>query len=97
MNLTTGKERAALKTTTAGGRALAFSPAGKTLATAGYGADQTVKLWNVATGTERATLTGHTKQLWSVAFSRDGKTLVTAGDDAVRVWEATSQPAKENP
>jgi WD40 repeat protein len=39
-------------------RWIAFSPDGKTLASASM--DHTVKLWDVATGKERLTLKGHT-------------------------------------
>jgi len=52
---------------------VAFSPHGKTLATASV--DKTVKLWDTATGKERATLRGHTDIVFSVAYSPDGKTL----------------------
>ncbi|WP_442922352.1 WD40 repeat domain-containing protein, partial [Microcoleus sp. ARI1-A4] len=49
---------------------VAFSPDGKTLASAG---GSTIKLWNLQNQKELATLTGHS----SVAFSPDGKTLAS--------------------
>ncbi|MDB9540704.1 trypsin-like peptidase domain-containing protein, partial [Anabaenopsis arnoldii] len=54
---------------------VAFSPDGKTLASASGSWDKTIKLWDVATGRSIATLTGHSNVVNSVAFSPDGKTL----------------------
>ena len=67
-------------------RGVAYSPNGKTLASAG--GDKTVKLWDVATGKLLRTLQGHTKIVTSVAYSPDGQTLVSAsGDKTVKLWE----------
>ena len=66
---------------------VAFSPDGKTLATASF--DNTVKLWDFATGKEKATLKGHTAPVYAVVFSPDGKLLATGGqDNAIRIWDA---------
>ncbi|MET7695768.1 trypsin-like peptidase domain-containing protein [Streptomyces sp. NPDC005483] len=65
---------------------MAFSPDGKTLATADY--DGTLRLWDVTTGKPTAKLTGDNK--W-VAFSPDGKILATAGDGGrVRLWDVAT-------
>ena len=64
---------------------VAFSPDGKTIASAS--ADKTVKLWNAVTGKEITTLKGHSNYVRSVAFSPDGKTIASASDDyTVKLW-----------
>src|SRR5579871_6057051 len=69
--------------------ALAFSPDGKVLATAGF--DETIRLWEVRTGRELATLRGHTDQIGALAFSPDGNLIASAShDETIRLWDPAS-------
>ncbi len=69
--------------------ALAFSPDGKTLASAAH--DSTVRLWDLATGRTRHVLREHKGFVQAVAYSPDGKLLATSGQDSfVRLWDATT-------
>ncbi|MEU9086644.1 trypsin-like peptidase domain-containing protein, partial [Streptomyces sp. NPDC048357] len=63
---------------------VAFSPDGRTLATAA-GATSVI-LWNTDTGTIRSTLEGATGPVYAVAFSPDGKKLAAASTDTT-VWD----------
>lgn len=69
--------------------AVAYSPDGKTLASAGD--DNTIRLWDTATRSQiGAPLAGDKGVLSVLAFSPDGRTLAAGGfdaDDKVRLWD----------
>jgi WD40 repeat protein len=95
-----GRERVSFKQFSGGPRsplndvnALAYSPDGKLLASAGY---STVRISDAATGKELASLqTGSGYPLRDLAFSPDGKTLASCCAQVVQFWdvEATSKKA----
>ena len=68
--------------------ALAVSPDGKLLATAGF--DNTVKIWDVAADgslKEKKVLTGHTGPVYAVSFHpKDGVVVSASLDKTARVW-----------
>jgi len=71
--------------------AVAYSPTGKQIASAGM--DKTIKLWNPATATPIKTLTGHTTPVSAIAYTADGKRIVSgAGPEPgnVRVWDTAT-------
>lgn len=77
------------------GRAVAFSPDGKTLAAGIHqGAIVVVKVWgwNAKELSKPIDLLGHTKAFTSLAFSPDSRQLFTGGQDGVvKVWNTSTE------
>ncbi|MDB5311767.1 MAG: hypothetical protein JWO38_5969 [Gemmataceae bacterium] len=90
------KEQAALTGHTGDVYSVAFSPDGKTLASAGW--DRRIKLWDVATGKDRESFEVpnlpkfSTVAVYAVAYSPDGKMLAAGSQDRiVRLWDVSSK------
>jgi WD40 repeat protein len=76
-------------------QAVAFSPDGRTLASASM--DDSIKIWDAATGREVRTILGHRGWVLSLAFTPDGATLISGSqDDTIRFWDvATGRELKK--
>ena len=86
LNAETGTLRSRLTGLAAGINALAFSPDGLTLASAGV--DSCIKLWDMGAGTGQSTVSNDVGFVKSLAFSRDGAWLAFAGsDDIIKIWD----------
>jgi len=69
--------------------AVAWSPDGRRLATAGK--DYNIYIWEAATGRQLNVLSGHSVYITSVAFNQAGNLLASASfDDVIRLWDANS-------
>jgi WD40 repeat protein/serine/threonine protein kinase len=73
--------------------AIAISPDGRTLASAGE--DQMVKVWDLADRRVLHSFAVHTQAVWGVAFSPDGKLLATGSrDGTIVLWDLARGPEK---
>jgi serine/threonine protein kinase/WD40 repeat protein len=71
--------------------ALAFSPDGRTLATAS--ADHSIRLWDYPSRAHRDTFHGHLNEVWALTFSPDGQNLITGSKDGgLKVWPTLGRP-----
>src|SRR5262249_42433651 len=75
----------------AGVTALAVSPDGKWIASAGSNnRPNVIRLWDAASGQFVRQLRGHQRAMQSLAFSPSSQALASAAGDGVRVWQLQS-------
>jgi WD40 repeat protein/transcriptional regulator with XRE-family HTH domain len=71
---------------TQGVLSVAWSPDGRTIASAGF--DKKIYVWDVAENRCRAVLSGHTAVVYSIAFTPESSHLLSGSEDStIRVWD----------
>ena len=76
-----------------GANAVAFSPDGEILASAGN--DNLIQLWDTFIGENLQTLEGHTEGVQSVSFSPGGNTLASASRSEIIFWDVDTGEQKQ--
>jgi WD40 repeat protein len=72
--------------------ALAFSPDGKTLASAAGFGESDIRLWDAPTGKETGRLAGHTSWVSSLVFWPDANRLASSSaDQTIRLWDVNGR------
>ncbi len=75
--------------------AIAISPEGKTMASAG--ADNIIRLWDLGSGNLMQSMVGHEGTISSLEFSKNGGLLASGSeDDTVRIWNTQSSDSFAN-
>ena len=92
-DVTTGKELRRFEGHTSFVVAVAFSPDGRRILSAGHSPDDSLRVWDAETGKEMRRLRGPENAVRNVAFSPDGRWALTGGTTqphTLRLWDLES-------